>query len=59
MHGLAIAIKDKEGNVLEDNNKKIDALKRAGMSANQFQQIVDDITSLTKWTEEAMKSFLE
>lgn len=57
IQGLEIDIKDAEGNVVTDPDKAIVILKKQGMSSDQFMQIIDDITSLTKWSEEEISSF--
>ena len=58
MRGLAVELKDKEGNIITDFKRKIEILKSAGMSGEQFSQVVQDIQSLTKWSEEERQSFL-
>jgi len=58
MKGVAVPILNEEGIEPESNKAKIDLLKEMGMSADQFTQIVNDITSLTKWTEEEKEHFL-
>ena len=58
-HGIAAKIKDKEGNIIDDQSKKITILRKMGLSGEQFSQIVMDITSLTKWNEEEYEDFLE
>ena len=58
MKGLAVDIKNKSGVVEIDFKKKIEILKSMGMSGEQFSQIVGDIQSLTKWTQEENESFL-
>lgn len=57
LKGMAVDIKDKEGNIVEDPDKKIEIMKKMGMSGEQFSQMVSDITSLTKWSEEEKQSF--
>jgi len=59
MKGMAVIIRDKNGEEVEDDKKKIETLKGMGMSADQFTQIVDDITSLTRWSEEEKEHFFE
>jgi hypothetical protein len=58
LKGMCIVIKDEEGKEITDGKEKIKILKEAGMSGDQFQQVVDDITALTKWTEEEKYNFL-
>ncbi len=57
LKGLDVPVKDDKGIVIEDRDKKIDILKQAGMSGEQFAQIVRDIRELTQWTEEERESF--
>ena len=57
LKGMAVEIKDKEGNLVEDADKKIEIMRNTGMSGEQFSQIVADIQSLTKWSEEERKNF--
>ena len=59
LQGLALTIKDKEGNIVEDDERKIKILRTMGLSGSQFSQLVDDITSLTQWEEEKQSDFLE
>ena len=42
---------------VEDDNERINILKEMGLSGEQFSQIVEDITSLTKWTDEEAAHF--
>ena len=57
--GLSIPIKDKEGNVIEDPDKKLKALKGMGLTGSQFQKVFDDIQALTAFTEEVENDFLD
>jgi len=57
LKGMAIEIKDKAGNIVEDPDKKVEIMRNMGMSGEQFSQIVADIQSLTKWSEEEKKDF--
>ena len=52
LKGLAVEIADEQGNLVEDDAQKIEILRGMGLSGEQFSQMVEDITSLTKWTEE-------
>jgi len=58
MQGIAVPIKDKEGNVIEDRDKKLAALKQMGLTGEHFSQMVRDIQSLTQWSEEEKTRFL-
>jgi len=57
LKGLALDIVDEEGNLIEEEKKKINTLRDMGMSGDQFTQVVNDITNLTKWTEEEERRF--
>lgn len=59
LQGLDITLKDKDGNTVTDDNKKIEILKGMGITGSQFSQLVDDITALTQWEEEKEADFLE
>lgn len=59
MKGLAVEIKDEDGNVIKNDDKKLKVLKGMGLTGDQFTQLVDDIQSLTKWTEEDEERFLD
>jgi len=58
LKGLAVAIKNAEGVLVEDRAEKIKILKSMGMSGDQFQQIINDIQNLTCWSEEEKTHFL-
>jgi hypothetical protein len=55
--GLALKMKDKEGNEITDGNKKTEVLKRMGLSGSQFSQMVNDIRTMTEWSEEELVNF--
>ncbi len=55
--GLAIDIKAEDGSIVTEKDKKVDILKGMGLSGDQFSQIVTDITSLTRWTQEETRDF--
>lgn len=57
--GLDFPIKNKNGEIIENDDKKMEVLKNMGMSGSQFSQIVEDITSLTRWEEVKQNDFLE
>lgn len=59
MRGMAMVVKDKDGNEVKDKQKKIDILRGMGMSGDQFSQVIEDIQNLTRWSEEEKESFLE
>ena len=52
LHGLNVTFKDKSGDVVKDDDKKLSILKEMGMSVEQFQTIINDIRNLTKIEEE-------
>ena len=55
--GIALPFKDKEGKPIEDQNKRVQILKDLGLSSDQFAQIVEDIRSLTQWSEQELLDF--
>jgi len=57
LKGLAVDIKDEAGEMVTDRNKKIKILKSMGMSGDQFQQIINDVQDLTRWSDEERESF--
>jgi 2-hydroxychromene-2-carboxylate isomerase len=59
LRGINMPIKDAEGNVVEDEDKKIEILRGAGLTGHQFSQLVEDITNLTRWEEEKEDDFLQ
>lgn len=58
LRGLAIPFKDRDGQELVDDTRKLEILKSAGLTGHHFSQIIDDITNLTKWQEDEETSFL-
>jgi len=58
LQGIAVPIKDKEGNVVEDDDKKLEILRNMGITGEQFTQLVRDIRLLTMWEEEREEDFL-
>ena len=58
LKGLAVIIKDKEGNIVEDDNEKVRILRGMGLTGEQFTQIANDISMLTKWEEVREDAFL-
>jgi hypothetical protein len=55
--GLDLELLDEAGQPITDGAKKIEALKAAGLSMNQFTQIVNDIRDLTTITESDREHF--
>jgi len=58
MKGLDVEIKDEDGSIVEKKEDKIKILKEMGLSGDQFSQLVNDITSLTRWSEKELTNFL-
>jgi len=59
LKGIDVPIKDKEGNIVEDRDKKMTILRDMGLTAPHFTQIIRDITSLTEWQEAEENDFLQ
>ena len=59
LQGINVPIKDKDKNVIDDPDRKIEILKKMGISGEQFSQLVRDIGNLTRWAEERESDFLE
>ena len=58
LKGMNMPIRDKEGKDIEDDDRKIEVLRSMGISGEQFTQLVEDISSLTKWQEDRDEDFL-
>ena len=56
--GLGVELKDKDKNVITDPDKKIEILKKQGMTGQHFTQIIEDINALTRWEDENEDDFL-
>ena len=52
LKGLNVPLKDKDGKLVEDDDKKLDILRGMGITGEQFSQLVTDISSLTKIEQE-------
>ena len=59
LKGLDLVLKDKEGNIIENDDRRIEILKSQGMTGEHFTQIIRDIRKLTAWEEENEDDFLE
>ena len=59
LKGLDLVLKDKEGNIIEDDDRRIEILKSQGITGEHFTQIIRDIRKLTAWEEENEDDFLE
>lgn len=59
MKGLNIKFYDINKNEIIDSQKKMNLLKKKGLSGEHFTQLIQDITSLTKWNNEEIEDFLE
>lgn len=57
--GLAVPIKNREGNEVKDPEEAIKILKSQGMSGEQFKRIIDDIQDLTRWEEDKTEDFFD
>lgn len=57
--GLAIPIKDRDGNEVTNPEKALEILRSQGMSGEQFTQIVNDIQNLTRWEEGRTEDFFD
>ena len=63
--GIAIVLKGldvnltKDGVEITDKQEKINALKKEGMSGEQFTQIVKDIRELTAWSQDEKENFFD
>lgn len=57
--GLDLQFKDKDGNEITDEDKKIEILEGQGLSSEHFSQIVKDIRMLTQWEDEKEDDFLQ
>jgi len=56
--GLDTKFVDKEGKPIDDEKKKLAILKGLNLATDQMNQIMRDITSLTRWREGEEQSFL-
>ena len=59
LNGLDVSILDKDGTPITDDEQKVVVLKGMGITGEQFTQIVDDISLLTKWEDENESDFLQ
>jgi len=57
--GLDLPMLDVNGNVIKDDEKKVEVLRAMGITGEQFTQIVDDISLLTKWEDSNESDFLQ
>ena len=55
--GVDIPFVNKKGEEVTDPDEKVSILKSKGLSSDQFTQIVNDIRSLTLWTEKELADF--
>jgi len=56
--GIDLIIRDRDGNIVEDEDKKLNILRAMGMTGSQFLQLVKDIQDLTRWQEDREDDFL-
>ncbi|MBW8001773.1 MAG: hypothetical protein FVQ80_07085 [Planctomycetes bacterium] len=59
LKGIDVVFKDDNGTVVDDDDRKVEILKGQGITGEQFSQIVEDISNLTKWEEDREDAFLE
>ena len=59
MMGLDLPFKDKAGEDVEDDEKRLEILKGMGLTGEHLTKLVDDIQSLTQWQEDKENDFLE
>lgn len=55
--GIDLPFKDKDGKEITDQTQRVQILKSFGLSSDQFAQIVEDIRSLTMWSEQELMDF--
>jgi hypothetical protein len=55
--GIDLPFKGADGNEITDQGQRVQMLKKFGMSSDQFAQIVEDIRSLTMWSEQELMDF--
>jgi len=58
LQGVDLPIKGKDGNVIIEEDARIEALKSIGITSDQFTQIANDINYLTRWKESKEDDFL-
>ena len=58
MMGLDLPIRDKEGNEIVDDDRRLQILKEMGLTGEHLNQLVGDIQSLTQWQEDKETDFL-
>ena len=59
LQGINVVLKDKEKNIIEDDDRKISVLRNMGLSSEHFTQLVRDIRNLTRWEDQNTDDFLE
>lgn len=59
LKGLDVVFKTKDHIEITDPDKKVEALKKMGLSGDQFSQLVQEIIDLTRWSDEEMQGFFE
>jgi len=58
MLALDLPIRDKEGNDIEDEDRKLGVLKNMGLTGEHLNQLIEDVQSLTQWQEDKENDFL-
>lgn len=59
LFGVDVPVKDEEGTIIEDMEKKLKILQNLGLTGHQFSQIYKDISDLTTFAEEELDDFLD
>uniref|UniRef100_A0A6H1ZS39 Uncharacterized protein n=1 Tax=viral metagenome TaxID=1070528 RepID=A0A6H1ZS39_9ZZZZ len=58
MLGINLPIRDKDGNDITDDDRRLQVLKKMGLTGEHLTQLVKDIQSLTQWQEDKDNDFL-
>lgn len=56
--GINVKFYDSKGDEVTDPDTIVEILKEQGLSGDHFAQVIEDITNLTKWTQEERERFL-
>lgn len=55
--GIDIEFENENDEVITNDDQKVEILQENGLTGEHFSKLVDDITSLTKWTDEEKERF--
>lgn len=58
MLALDLPIKDRDGNEITDDNRRLNVLKGMGLTGEHLNQLIKDVQSLTQWQEDKENDFL-